>query len=95
MYRQMTKPSSGGSKIEECPSLGSNEIAHECREVHPHEADERAEVEQLGPELIAHREGAHQSASAPTSRMLFRGICVRGSSALKKRLGMALSRPMP
>ena len=56
MYRQMTNPIRGGSQVEEGALRGADEISHEGREVHPHEADERTEVEQLGTQLIAHGE---------------------------------------
>src|SRR5271166_650473 len=50
----------GRHEVEEGALAGADVITHEGCDVHPHEADERTEVEQLGAELITHGERTDQ-----------------------------------
>ena len=63
-------------------------------EVHLHEFDERAEVQQLSAAVEAQHETSQQGNAAKRQNML-RGIAVRRLVTPKKRRGGALSRPMP
>ena len=58
--RQITKPRTGGRSKRRRPFLITNYVTHECGGIHAHEGDERAEIEHLGAEAVAHDECADE-----------------------------------